>query len=216
MERDADTRHGHAGKRPCTDANEPQYTGVIFLQQLPSQVVDEQLSNATKSHQLSSSCFAPTPPWQVLLHRLSKKHRLCLQLDSQLRLLVFQVLVNLLSVEVLDHVRFFDNLRCVTVAPTTSGFSRTLFFFTYLEKNLMFMQHMATLTTQSFSCFGPNHLCHASFIYFHSSFISILNTLKTLASSQFHIFLKILSQPDWRHLSPVFGILGLRFWNCWS
>ena len=36
--------------------------------------------------------------------------------------------------------------------------------------------------------------------------------LEILASSQLRNLLKILSQPDWRHLLPVFGVLGLRFW----
>ena len=38
--------------------------------------------------------------------------------------------------ELLEHERFFGNLQCVTVAPTASGFSRTLFLFLQLEEEL--------------------------------------------------------------------------------
>ena len=37
-------------------------------------------------------------------------------------------------VELLVHVRVFDNFQCVTVAPTASGFSQTFFSFSYLMK----------------------------------------------------------------------------------
>ena len=39
-------------------------------------------------------------------------------------------------VELLDHVMFFDNLHCVTAAPTPSGFSRTLFILLLHEQEL--------------------------------------------------------------------------------
>ena len=47
------------------------------------------------------------------------------------------------------------------------GFLRTLFLFLPLGKlNWMFLWPMwFLLTTQSFSCFGSNHLCHSSFIF---------------------------------------------------
>ena len=38
--------------------------------------------------------------------------------------------------ELLEHERFFGNLQCVTVAPTASGFSRTLFLLLQLEEEL--------------------------------------------------------------------------------
>ena len=45
--------------------------------------------------------------------------------------------------ELLEHERFFGNLQCVTVAPTASGFSRTLFLFLLLEEELdVHEQHM--------------------------------------------------------------------------
>ena len=120
-------------------------------------------------------------------------------------------------VELLVHARIFETHNVWLWLRAHLTFHDLLFSVSCLKKNLMFMQHVLLLTTWSVSCFGSNHLCRSSFIFFHSPFVSMLNTLKfwhIIVTSQFSK--DSLSQLDWRHLLLVCGILTMRFQNHWS
>ena len=64
-------------------------------------------------------------------------------------------------------------------------------------------------TTKSILCFGSNHVCHPSFIFLQSSFISILNTLNV----QHHH--NIVTVKGFLHsLTDSFSCLSLMLPNC--
>ena len=83
------------------------------------------------------------------------------------------------------------------------------FFFLALGKVLDVMQQMVSLKTSSFSCFGSTVPLFLHVLPFALRIDS--EHLEVLGPSELRKSLKILSQPDWRHLLLVFDILGMRF-----
>ena len=101
-------------------------------------------------HTPPSSCFAFAT--SLVSPRFSRNHRLLLPATFRLDEKSVTVLrppqfatglfvappgvpsvVSFALVELLVHVRMFDNIQCVTAAPSASGFSRTLLLFLLLE-----------------------------------------------------------------------------------
>ena len=132
-----------------------------------------------------------------------------LHLGSPRCLLVFHVFVSCALLELLEHERFFGNLQCVTVAPTASDFSRTLFLFLLLEEELDvhatygFFHHAEHLELRIQSIVPP--FFHVLTIVLHMS----LNTLKFLHHHNFVMFGRFAQR-----LTDGFSCLSLVFTDC--
>ena len=112
-------------------------------------------------------------------------------------------------VELLIHVRIFDNLQCVTVPPSASGSSRTVFLFLLLEGELDvhatcgFFDHVERLVLR-IQALVPLIFHFLPFVlHIDSEYLGIL------ASSQLPNCLKILHR-----LIDGISCLPLTFSNC--